>query len=204
MGKKYLITVILILTLGTITSNAQNYSLGGNINYAIENDNATGGVGFEGNFTFYTESIIAIRASVGRYASDTKIDKLSEGDYSLLWMEGTLLIQAKTINIQPYIGLGGGYYITGHELSSNVKNALSLLGLRGKEEIADMFSIHLRGGLNINVAPTVALNADIKYVFLKPEVKVEITNLYNYQTVSATEKVDLSTVVLGFGVTVRI
>lgn len=43
-----------------------------------------------------------------------------------------------------------------------------------------------------------------KYVFLKPEVKVEITNLYNYLSVSETEKVDLSTINLGCGVIVRI
>lgn len=201
---RILFFVSLPLILFQNFSIAQSYTVGGGLGYAIENSNAKGGVGFEGNFTFLTESIIAIRASVGRYGSDAKVDKLSEGDYSLLWIEGTFMLQGKSPSVQPYGGLGARYYITGHELSSRVTNSLALLGLRGKEDIQDVLGIHLRGGLNIPVSPTVALNADLKYVILKPDVKVDVTNLSTFQTVSVTESVDLSTLIIGFGVTITI
>ena len=196
--------IFLPLILNHNISIAQSYTVGGGLSYATDNTNAKGNIGFEGNFTFLTESIVAIRASVGRYGSDTKVNIISEGDYSLLWLEGTLLLQGKSPKVQPYGGIGGGYYITSHELSSRLNNILSLLGVRAKEDIQDVFGIHFRGGLNVPVSPTVALNLDLKYVILKPDVKVEATNLYTFRTASVTESLDLSTFIIGFGISVTL
>jgi outer membrane protein W len=184
--------------------NAQSFSVGGGLSYAADNSNVKGNIGFEGNLTILTESIIAIRASVGRYGSDIKVNQLSEGDYSLLWIEGTFLLRGKSPKVQPYGGIGGGYYITGHELSSRVTSLLALFGIRGKEDIQDVFGIHFRGGLDVPISLTVAINVDLKYVILKPDVKVEATNIYTYQTASVTESVDLSTFIIGFGISVTL
>jgi hypothetical protein len=199
----FFFTSLLLILLQNF-SIAQSYTIGGGLNYATESSDAKGGIGFEGNFTFLTESIIAIRASVGRYGSNIKVDKLSEGDYSLLWLEGTFMLQGKSRSVQPYGGIGAGYYMTGHELSSRLTNALTQLGLRGKEDIQDVLGIHLRGGFNIPFSPTVAFNADLKYVILKPDVKVSVTNLSTFQSYSITESVNISTLIIGFGVSITI
>jgi len=181
-----------------------SYNIGGGLCYAAENSNIKSGIGFDANITFLTDNIIAIRASIGRYETDVKVNKLSEGNYSLLWIEGTMLLRSQSPIIQPYGGLGVGYYITGHELSSNVDRFFAQYGLLGKEDIQDNIGIHLRSGLDIPISWTMSINLDIKYIFLKPNVKVKVTNLYTSESVKVTEAVDLSTLLFGFSFSINL
>ena len=199
----FFVTLLLSIFIYSI-SFTQQYAIGGGLSYAIENSNVKGAAGFEAHFTFLTESALAVRASVGRFGSEVKVDKLTEGDYSLLWIEGTLLAQAKGGSVQPYGGLGIGYYITGHEISSKVNNAFYSIGLRVKEDIEDIAGIHLRGGINIPVSATVDFNADVKYVFLKPKDNAEATNLQTFQSATNSLEVDLSTLFINVGFSIRL
>lgn len=186
----------------TSLSFSKHYSIGGGLSYATENNNVKSAAGFEANLTFLTESAIAVRASVGKFGSNVKVDKLSEGNYSLLWLEGTIIARAKSSSVQPYGGLGFGYYITEHELSSRMTNAFISQGIRVKEDIEDNLGIHIRGGINIPISTTVDRNAELKYVFLNPKANVEATDLSTFQTATVSEEIDLSTlfIVVGFSI----
>lgn len=182
-------------------SAPQNFEAGGGIAIVTANDNLKGGVGFGVHLDYVMPKLVLFRTSVGWYGTDTKVDMLSEGDYSLLWIEESILIRAPGPAVRPYGGAGAGYYQTDHELSSNAQNALLRFGLRGKEEIDNVFGLHLRGGVNIAVSPRVSLNVDGKYAFLKPKVKATITDLSTYETGTNEAKVDLGTLFFNVGLT---
>ena len=100
--------VLVLLSFGGSTLYSQQFALGGGLAYATENDNVKGAPGFELTFVYLTESPLAVRASAGRYASNVKVDLLSEGDYALTWLEGTLLARLKYSTVEPYAGVGIG------------------------------------------------------------------------------------------------
>lgn len=182
-------------------SATQSFEAGGSIAIVTANDNLKGGVGFGVHLDYVMPKLVLFRTSVGWYGTDTKVDMLSEGDYSLLWIEESILIRGRGPVVRPYGGGGVGYYQTDHELSSNAQNALLRLGLRGKEEIDNVFGIHVRGGVNVVVSPRVCLNVDGKYAFIKPKVKATVTDLSTYQSAINEGKIDLGALFFNVGLT---
>ena len=205
ISKIIIVLQLLISTiiLGQTQRQSLPYRLGGGLSVVSENDNVEGGNGFNAFIDYPLQESMTIKTSIGKYSSDTKVDILSEGDYSLLWIEGSLLFSGTKFKILPYGGGGGGYYIFTHDISSNVKNALMQLGLRAEEEIQNTFGIHIRGGANIELSPTLQLNADAKYVFLKPKLDAKVTELSTFTSVTDDYDLELNTLIISIGLIVK-
>ncbi len=63
-------------------------------------------------------------------------------------------------HFSPYLVGGGGYYFTRTEYSSN----LQALGFQDKTH--SIFGWHVGGGLELPITSHIALNADVRYIFL--------------------------------------
>jgi outer membrane protein W len=200
----FIFSFIFYIAFLNTTIFSQNYKIGGAVSIASGNNNVEGGTGFSVFLDFPLQKSLTILVNVGKYSSETKVDLMSEGDYSQLWIEGSLLFTGTQTKLQPYGGGGVGYYIFDHELSSNVEYALSMLGLRGKEEINNVIGFHIRGGLNVELSPKVYLFGDVKYAFLKPKFEVKVTDISTFESVTYKEDVELNTLVLSFGIKILI
>ena len=180
---------------------AQDIGIGAGVSLAKENDHAEGSTGFEARVGFFGDNNLAILATGGRYVADARGDVLQAGNYSLVWGEATLLAQIKVKFLQPYAGVGCGYYITGHDIDQQVRDFYDRLGQKIEQDIQDLAGAHVRGGLNVIVSPLVSMCLDIKYIFFKPEVKTKITSKSTSVSISTKEKrIDLSTMFIGVGV----
>jgi len=198
--------IFCMFSIGSV-GYGQSNSFGGGLSFATNSDDAVGGIGFNAFFDHSISEVVLFKTTIGRFSSNTKVDLLSEGDYALLWIEGSLLVTGKESNIQPYIqpygGAGGGFYMFEHSISSEVQSALNSMGVRGEEEIQNTLGIHFRGGLNIEISPTTNLNFDVKYAILKPKVEGKLTDLITFASVPFEEDVELSTLILSAGISAK-
>lgn len=178
-------------------SAPSHYAVGGGISFATANSNVKGGPGFNAFMDFWPSNSMLIKASIGRYAADTKVDIISEGSYALLWLEGSLLYSGSGGSIRPYGGAGGGYYAFSHELSSELQDDLANIGVTIEEKIPSVFGFNIRGGLNIDLNPALQLNTDVKFVFLSAKVEQTITDIFGSQTFEGD--LGLNTVIISVG-----
>ena len=200
---KTIIICMFIVSLSVLCSqstDAQLVCIGSHACITTDNANVKSGKGFDIDFSL----LKAIRISVGRYTADTKVGDLSEGDYSLIWVEVSATPHLMVGIFEPYLGIGPGYYITSHELSARVNDALARRGLRAIEDIHDGIGTNLVGGLGILVSTTILVDVQVKYVSFGADTDFEATNLTTSKSSSTTMPLDLSTVFFGLGVSVQL
>jgi hypothetical protein len=191
--------VLLLLTIGS--GRAQDIGLGAGASLAKQNDHADAATGFEARMGFFGDNNLALLAAGGRYVADARGDVLTAGNYSLVWGEATLLAQIKVKFLQPYAGVGCGYYIADHDISVQAQNTYSVWGQKIEQDVQDLAGAHVRGGLQVIVSPLVSMYVDVKYIFLKPEVKTKVSVRNTTIVVSdKEERIDLSGMFVGIGV----
>jgi outer membrane protein W len=191
----------LLLLYGIGTGAAQDIGMGAGVSLAKANDHAGAATGFEARASFFGDNNLAILASGGRYVADAQGSELKPGTYALLWAEATLLAQVRIKILQPYAGIGCGYYMPHHDISQTAQNPYAALGQKIEQNIQNMAAAHLRGGLYVIVSPLVSMYVDVKYIFFKPDVKTEIKNKNTGAAVSTgKQNIDLSTMFVGVGV----
>ena len=201
-----LVLILLSVLFSPQISTAHKFMLGGGAGFVMKNTNAEGGISYGGCLTYQMDNMFGFKTSVGRYSSQTIVkrlqqggySRLSDGDYSLLWIEESIIIRKERQGVQPYIGGGAGYYITEHGLSSEAKTWLAGYHYELVEDIDDIFSMHLRIGLNIAASPQVSVSVDYKYAFVNPVLKATLTDLITSEKYYINEEIDLG--VKGFSV----
>ena len=128
----------------------------------------------------------------GYYSADTKVDLLSKGNTSFYLPELCLLLEAKKGTVQPYAGVGLGYYIVENTLDNQVIQFFQSQGLNVKEEIESGIGFNIRGGLNIFFNEKVGMFFDMKYLIFNPKAKVTVSMPYPYQEVSFENDIKLN------------
>jgi len=181
-----------------------SFNAGSNVCVNIANDNLESGWGFNAFFDKYLQSTpIVLRTSFGYLPTKTKVNKLSEGSFSILSIEESVLISSGHFMNYPYFGAGGGYYIVNHDISDRVKDELSYLGFYAKEDVSDAFSLHFRGGFNLNIRSKYkkpfSIFAEVKYVFLNLSSSATMTNLSTMETSTIEDNVNFSPFIISIG-----
>lgn len=212
MRRYHWLDITVFVLLLTSICYSQSFFIGGGLSVASDNDNTDGGIGFNAFFGYELSGKALVKGSIGRYTSDAKMNILMEGDYSLLWLEGSYLrtLRASFLRmgpepkIKPYGGAGGGYYLFEHEISPYIQTLLSQAGIEWNEEIQNTFGVHIRGGLDFELSPTIMINIDLKYNYLKPKVDIETMELEMDILETFEEEIDLSTIIISVGLKVSI
>jgi len=181
-----------------------NFNAGSNVCVNIANDNLESGWGFNVFFDKYLQSTpLLLRTSLGYLPTKTKVNKLSEGSFSILSIEESVLISSGKFMNYPYFGAGAGYYIVNHDISDRVKDELSYLGYYAKEDVSDAFSLHFRGGFNLNISgkykKPFSIFAEVKYVFLNLSSSATMTNLSTMETSTIEDNVNFSPFIISIG-----
>ena len=146
----------------------KTFEVGVGASVASANNYVKDGMGYNLHLDYITPTAFAFKTSIGRYAADTNVDKLSEGDYSLFWFEQSILLRAKLPVIIPYCGVGGGYYIPKQIVGGDVQNALkAAYNLKIDEDIKNTLGFLVRAGFNLNFTHNFSINGDVKYIFIK-------------------------------------
>lgn len=179
-------------------SAAAEIRIGGGLGLALSNDNAKSGIGFEGKLAAPVANLIALEAGIFYYSSETEVDYLSEGDYSLFALSGSVLIESRSSSARPFAGIGIAYFKPEHSLSDNVERILLANGIRAEEKLESKVGAVLRGGVNITISPKTIGQFSLSYYVFEPDAEVTVTNLETFETVTVSDSVTLSTFVLAF------
>jgi outer membrane protein W len=159
---------------------------------------------FEGNFTFFLHRLFSFEIAAGYAKTDIDADVnfpgllIASGDYGE-FEQIPILGTARVHLWHPdpsrpsgfYIGLGLGYYINDLTLSSAVKNFLPTFNV----DVDNSFGAHANAGFEINLVDNLALNLDLKYVFMN-EADVTLSLL---GVGSTTTEIDLEGLIFGVG-----
>lgn len=96
------------------------------------------GVGFNVYFDYTQLKWPIHKISVGYYKADAGPAILFEGDYSLLWIEESILVspQARVPSVPFYAGGGVGYYIPNYGLNPRIQNKWAEFGKKLRRKLA--------------------------------------------------------------------
>ena len=182
---------------------AKNIGMGADIVYVLSNKYIESDEGINVYFDYEGYKRILLRTSVGGYSAYTAENEITKGDYSLLWIEESVLIRPEDLSVYPsvypYFGGGLGYYLTDLYIDDIVKNNLERQGIRLEEDIDDTLSVHLLGGVQGRLNKYLSVNAYFKLVRLKTYVTTAYTYPTGYGDTRETEDIDLTTSMIGIG-----
>lgn len=156
------------------------FGIGGGALFSFECENYEYGTGGDLFFELRTGSIFSVRANIGWYSADTKVNYLKMGNASFILMELSLLIRAMSGIIQPYGGLGISYYSIDNSISNAAKQYyMSQYDFGIRQEIEDGIGFHIRGGFDLIFASGVGLFLDLKYLIMSPKATTIVYELNN-------------------------
>jgi opacity protein-like surface antigen len=193
MKMRRMVWAVILVGAMTMSAWANSAHLGGNIGVGAANDNVDEGLALQGYLELDVATNVALRGTALYFGGDTKVDVLSDGEFTMLGIEGSLVFKFPSKGVTPYIGAGLGYYLPESELSDDAEAVLAYMGLRGEDDLQPGAGFHAMGGVAFDLAPNVSLDLNVKYVYFKTDDDAKVTNLYTFQSITVTEEVDLST-----------
>ena len=178
------------------------YVLGLGFLYALKSDHYESGMGVDLFLKSKFPNILTLMLNFGYYSADTKVSMLSKGNASFFLPEINLLLEAKKGSVQPYAGLGVGYYIVDNTLDDELVNYFRSNGYNIKEEVESGIGFNIRGGFNISLSDNIGLIFDLKYWFYNPKAKSTVTQIYPYGEYTAENEIQLNNLsfIIGFGI----
>jgi hypothetical protein len=182
-------------------STVIRYSVGAGLLSAFKSKNFENGTG--GNLFIEVRSTtpISIKANFGWYSADTRVEYLSKGNSSFFFGELSLLLRAKTGILQPFGGLGLGFYSIENTLDDEVVQFFNQLGYGVKEEIQSGAGWHFRGGFDLLFESNFGVSIEMKYWRYNPEA---VSTVYPIQQPSdettTSKEIELSNLNLVIGV----
>ena len=153
--------------------------VGGGVLFAFKSDNYDGGVGANLFLELRTPSIVAVKTSFGWYSADTKVKYLSKGNSSFYIMELSLLLRSMSGVIQPYGGLGIGYYFVDNTLDDQVIQLFEQYGYGINEDIENGIGFHIRGGVDVLFELNIGFSLEFKYWIYNPKAIATVYPLQN-------------------------
>ncbi len=194
-----ILATLILLSIAVSTSRAEVW-FGGDLPYAFSNDDIDNGLGFQGKLQTPVKPFMLFEAALGWYKSDTIVDKLSDGDYSLTWLSGTLILTSTAPQIRPYGGIGLAYFMPSHGLSDRALQELDGYDVTLEEEINSRVGLTLKGGIAISLSPAAQIQLGITYLYFDTEVDYTLRLADPEFVATGSEKIDLSAFTIGFGI----
>jgi hypothetical protein len=198
MNQKALVTLLLAALCIAWQSSSAQIRVGGGLALALSNDNAKSGIGFEGKFGAPIGNILSVEGGILYFSSETKVDYLSEGDYSLFAASALIVVESRKQSIRPFAGVGIAFLKPSHELSDNVKQLFLANGMRAEEKIDSKASAVIRAGINIVASPNTIGQFSLSYYFFEPKASAKVTNLSTFESITYSDSITMSTAVLAF------
>jgi opacity protein-like surface antigen len=192
---------------------AQGYAVGAGIDFAAANDNVDSAPGFYGHFDYiFVNLSIVARAEFGGYSSSARTDPnkktvLISGDYSMKWLELSGMLKSPNPKTQPFAGIGFGYYFLNYSISDAQRRNSEENGIiLANEKLDNAFGAHAKAGINLIIAPAVFIKLELKYVYLKTDLNLDITDITSStaEKNQISENPNLSTVFVGAGLIVAL
>ncbi len=129
--------------------------IGGGVLFAFKSDNYESGTGANIFLELRAASLVAVRTNLGWYSAETKVDYLSKGNANFYLMELSLLLRSMRGTIQPYGGVGIGYYFIDNKLDNEVLQFFEQYGYGVKEEIENGIGFFIQGGADAMFASNI-------------------------------------------------
>jgi hypothetical protein len=211
MRKMISIVLILVATLSSALHGGEPRLFpGASVTLVPASENLDGATGFDIHLDYVFHPFLMLKAAGGRFSTATKgVDdylisgRLLEGDYTLTWIEASVLLTIETTVAKAYAGLGAGYNISDLEISQELQDyAAEVNNRRLTQDIDDIVVLHVRAGALAKLSPMVYLYVDAKYTFLNPTTNPSAESLDGTQLETSTSNVDLNTLQLNIGLSV--
>lgn len=203
MKKKILATVFFFLLITPLY--AQHYRVGAGFIAGLPNDNLKLSGGFDLFVEYKTESQFLFRTEGGFAVSKFKDANpyISDINYSLYWLEGSLVYLPIRSEYEPFIGGGIGYYFIAHEDFNQLK---TFTGEFNPQKLSNKFSYHAKVGFIYPLSKSFKLQIQAKYLWLDRKIIVQSEEIIDEELNrnTAEEDLDLSTVYLTLGVVIKI
>lgn len=200
-------TINILLALLFITSLnvfAQKIEIGFEVPIELSNSHIYKGNGVNFSFEYKLPELISFKSTLGGISAFTNGNELAKGNYSLFWAEETILLRKDFGFLQPYGGLGIGYYKTDININATERFAKNDQGIPEADNVQYKFSYNIRGGLDVMLSSRVILNAEVKYMELKPEVTHSYLDNSTSKITTVKNKINLSSYFLQLGLEVSI
>ena len=192
-------SLLAVLTLTGAVRAGSPY-VGTSIGAGVANDNVKSGPAISAYIQVDLSRNVGLRGTFGYFSGDTKVDVLSDGEFTMYSVEASVIFkQCTSTNIVPYAGMGIGYYFPDNDLSSDVEELADMLGLRFEEDIDEDFGFHVLGGLAINIGQNADVDLSVKYIILEPDVHDKVTDLQTFESETYTDDVKLNTLFITAG-----
>jgi opacity protein-like surface antigen len=152
---------------------------------------------FDTNLDFKNPTVVGVTAGIrqGHLGAELSVDWISmnlESDIKQAKLTTTPILVTfqfhpaeEDATIDPYLGLGVGYYINSASASSEAKNVAASLGVPDyKVEVDNAVGFHLGVGANMKVSSALAFVIDARYAFMNTDFRVKGTGLSDSDTLS--------------------
>ncbi len=202
--KKYYFVFLIIFLLPQTKLFSQHLELGFEVPLVINDSHVRSGNGVNFSFEYRLPSILSFKGGLGGVSALTNGAQLAPGSYSFFWAEASAQIRESHGWIQPYAGVGIGFYKTDINLATGNRFRTDRNGLREKDNIQYKIGYNLRGGLDLPLSSILILNTEVKYVIFNPDVLHTYKSIQTLNTFTVDNHVNLDTYFVQFGLEVLI
>jgi Outer membrane protein beta-barrel domain len=184
-------------------TNNFRLAIGGGVLFAFKSDNYANGTGVDLFLEIGAATLISVEANIGWYSANTNVDYLSKGNASFTILELSLLLRDMSGGLQPFAGIGIGYYSITNELDEEVIQYLNEFGLTATETVESDINFHVRGGIQFMLSPNFGFSFDFKYLIFNPTAITTVKQLSPpYQSNTVEDQIKLNNLNLIFGLVV--
>ena len=158
----------------------------------LSEDSLKTSLGFSGFSVLPLTTDLEIEGEIGYQAMNTIIDGLPAGRLSMFPFRATLRVQMWRFGgAKPYLGGGGGMYITRFTLDSSVVEELARVGFAGSVNVDPAFSLHASAGVEWQ-RDRLHFGVDVKYVFGKADVQSNVVDQVSGDVFRETSELKLN------------
>lgn len=193
MKKIYQCFIIIFMLIIYLNVNAQPVKIGGNIMLGLPNSITQTGYGIGGIFELKITDKFSGRLSVGTHLAYFEKEGLRGNELTQNKYCGLIIYRPNNnkigslSNLEPYIGLGLGYFTSSYETTHNAQMVNG--GYVYGANIDDTWGVCATLGVNFMPGSTFQILAELNYNYLKPN--------YSYQfdilgPVKVEDKINLS------------
>jgi len=197
--KKILPLLILILFSSPLIFS-QNVELGFEAPVQLKSNEVGEGNGVNFSAEYIFDGFLSLETTLGGISDKTTGKDLASGTYSMFWAEESAGIKSTHGIIEPYCGIGLGYYKTDINLANTITIDQSQRTI--SDNIQYSLGYNLRGGIDVPLGKYFKLNAEIKYIIFDPSMTVTNNN-YSPPHIEI-ENVKLNAVIIQAGAEVSI
>lgn len=197
--KKILLVLMFVSAAASIIL-PQNVELGFEVPVQLKSKETGLGNGVNFSAEYIFGGTISLKTTFGGISDKTAGQKLVPGTYSMFWAEESAEIRSTRGILEPYCGIGVGYYKTDINLANSLPDKIYHNTVSDK--IKYSFGYNLRGGADISLSKYFRLNTEFKYIIFNPSMTVTDSQ-HNPPSVKS-EDINLNAFIVQAGVEVKI